>query len=841
MNFLAKRRFRNHENPVVQLSVLHFDRPTDLKEAFQSLDIEQNLLRAHVLDAIAVVNKFRPVTDDIRLSYLRTICSTDPSRYSSAISDFPDLLNDPRALTSIDLYKNRTLNQILGIEEPDHGGLQSANIILFDDSMFENIDPTEFERVLDDDFGLIEYADQSTRTLNQLRDRIQYLIRSEGVDSIYSLSNQILQHLLSEGYAHRATSDFFVAALRAIGEIDAERGVEYGVKYSSVVIDHRAMRSLVVFLRRKGDFLDALRLLHHPKFKHDDKTVVWVEDLMVLHKDMLLDGKLKPRYDQFGSDYEMLQEYMRTLYESMDNDLEIARYNYGYALRIHKSSPDRLLASSVIEWGEMILDAASTYSDTVSIHVSNAYINLGLISEALNILKSFGNPNSVRIKSKIQGYNDLLHLKDHGLKVQLDIPVVDFKPISGRVLYVLHNSLPYNSGGYAARGHGLMCGVKALGWDVQVVTRRGYPHDRKGMSDLPIDDLQIIDDIPYHRLIELQRGYGQINIAAYLQAYAEDLAAKVLELRPSILHAASNHINGLVVNAVAKHFDIPSIYEVRGLWEITRISRQPEFEGSEYFQMMSNLEANSASEASYVFAITNALAEEMKRRIGTECEIGFLPNGVHANRFLPKNPNFELKSRLGISKETVVLGYIGSVVSYEGLDLLIESLPLVKQLTKTPFKLMIVGDGAYMEKLQGIAAKLELTNDVLFTGRVPHEEVENYYSIVDIAPFPRLPLPVTEMVSPLKPFEAMAMEKAVLSSNVQALCEIVEHDKTGVLFEKGNSEDLATKLSVLISDVNLRERLGKNARIWVSKSRDWSEISTTLGDAYSKLSIHQKN
>ena len=107
----------------------------------------------------------------------------------------------------------------------------------------------------------------------------------------------------------------------------------------------------------------------------------------------------------------------------------------------------------------------------------------------------------------------------------------------------------------------------------------------------------------------------------------------------------------------------------------------PEFEGSEYFQMMSNLEANSASEATYVFAITNALSEEMKRRIGKECEVGFLPNGVHANRFVPKKPNFELKSTLEIPREAVVLGYIGSVVSYEGLDLLIESLPLVKERT----------------------------------------------------------------------------------------------------------------------------------------------------------------
>ena len=149
---------------------------------------------------------------------------------------------------------------------------------------------------------------------------------------------------------------------------------------------------------------------------------------------------------------------------------------------------------------------------------------------------------------------------------------------------------------------------------------------------------------------------------------------------------------------------------------------------------------------------------------------------------------------------------------------------------------MIVGDGAYMPKLHDMVDQLELHDDVIFTGRVPHEEVEDYYSIVDIAPFPRLPQPVTEMVSPLKPFEAMAMEKAVFSSNVQALSEIVQHDETGVLFEKGNSEDLANKLSILISDKKLRERLGKNGREWVVENRDWGSISKTLADVYDKLS-----
>ena len=836
MNFLSKRRLGRNPNLVVRLAIVHFDRPTDLKNAFLDLDLDSRGVHSDIVASIQIFQKFPGVGNDIRLAYLRALCSLNSSKYAAMVTEFPDLMKDPRAMESIEFYKNKTLNQFLGIDEDIEEELTTNLIYSFDDSIFENIDYTQFETSFDDDFGLIEFADTGDRTLNQLRDRIQDLIFSEGIGPVSELLQGLQEYLLRGDYSKRTNSDFFVASLRALGDIDYEHGIRFGKNFFTVMPDHRGMRSMVVFLRRKGDYIDALKLLHHPQFKHDEKTAEWVNDLTELHKEMLLEGKLKPKYDQFGTDWPMLSEYMETLYESMDHDLEIARYNYSYALRTHKSlgvhSP---LPPLVIKWGNLILEAASTFSDTVSIHVSNAYINLGKITQAIKILETYGSPTSTRIVSKIRGYNDLLNLKDHGLEVSFKVQTTDYEPIPERVLYVLHNSLPYNSGGYATRGHGLMRGVKKMGWDVQVVTRRGYPHDRKEMNGLPTDKLQVVDEIPYHRLIELEKGYGQINIAAYLQAYAEDLVKLVLELRPSIIHAASNHLNGLVANAVAKHFNIPSIYEVRGLWEITRISRQPEFYGSEYFQMMSNLEVRSSSDASYVFAITHALADELKRRSPAITEVGFLPNGVHSERFIPIPPNLILKEKLGINRDAVVLGYIGSLVSYEGLDLLLESLPLIKKEITTPFKLMIVGDGTYMEKLQALCSELDLDDDVIFTGRVPHEEVEDYYSIVDIAPFPRLPLPVTEMVSPLKPFEAMAMQKAVISSNVAALGEIVIHQETGILFEKGDVDDLALNLSKLIEDSELRHQLGIKAREWVCEHRDWNIVAGTLDGVYHNL------
>jgi len=839
MKFFARRRLKHHPNLVVRLAVSTLDKPTRLKEHLLDALRDGSDLRPLLDDALEVFSTDEIISNDIRLAFLRATCTANPNLYSEIFAKYPELMNDERAVKSMDFYKQKTLDEILEIEntDEDNESDQESSIYKFDDTMFEHLDYTEYESKFDDDYGLIEFADDEKRTLNQLRDRVARLFRTEESEVLFALLRDIQFYLLQGDYSNRAKSDFFVASLRSLGEEDTSLGVKFGKKFLNTIPDHRALRSMVVFLRRSGMYVDALRLLHHPDFRHDDTTLGWVNELTELHKELILDGKLSPKYAQFGQDWIGLENYMETLFESMDFDIEIARYNYGFALKTHKGHADRPFASSVIKWGELLLNAAPTYSDTVSIHVSNAYINLGEISKAINILETFGNPKSIRIAAKIKGYNDLLNLRNNGFKAEISVPATDYEPKNDRILYVLHNSLPYNSGGYATRSHGLMCGVKKQGWDVQVVTRRGYPHDRKGMNEMPIDDLQIVDDIPYHRLIELEKGYGQVNINAYLQAYANHLAEMVRELKPAVIHAASNHINGLVANAVAQHFGIPSIYEVRGLWEITRISRQPEFEGSEYFEMMSRLEAQSASDANYVFTITHALADEMRSRTDALDEIGFLPNGVHSNRFTPLEPNLKLKDSLNISQETVVLGYIGSLVSYEGLDLLIESLPLVKEQTNVPFKLLIVGDGAYMQKLQSLTTNLDLSDEVLFTGRVPHEEVEEYYSIVDIAPFPRLPQPVTEMVSPLKPFEAMAMEKAVLASNVKALAEIVSDNETGILFSKGDSQDLSVKLTELIENPNLRSNLGISARSWVCKERDWAKISTDLGSIYSNLLV----
>lgn len=233
MNFLSKRKLGKNSNPIVRLAITHFDRPTDLKNALLNSNLNDKELKSYVLESLVILEKYPPVTNDIRLAYLRTVCSTTPSKYAEIISIFPDLLNDTRAAKSIQLYKNKTLNLFLGIEEDVEDETSTNIVYTFDDSMFEHIDYTQYETKFDDDFGLIEYADLSERTLNQLRGRIQNLILVEGMVLMENLLEEIQHYLIKYEYSNRATSDFFVASLRALGDIDADAGVHFGRKFLS--------------------------------------------------------------------------------------------------------------------------------------------------------------------------------------------------------------------------------------------------------------------------------------------------------------------------------------------------------------------------------------------------------------------------------------------------------------------------------------------------------------------------------------------------------------------------------------------------------------------------------
>ncbi|MGO2359886.1 MAG: glycosyltransferase [Brachybacterium tyrofermentans] len=404
-----------------------------------------------------------------------------------------------------------------------------------------------------------------------------------------------------------------------------------------------------------------------------------------------------------------------------------------------------------------------------------------------------------------------------------------------KVFYLLHNSLPHNSAGYATRTHGLLSELNRIGWDVDGVTRLGYPYDMPGKAEVPDVPLHdVVGNVDYRRLLTSREIEKKNPLFHYTERYSSALLDLAKEQRPAIIHAASNHWNGLTAVKTARQLGIPSIYEVRGLWEVTRGSRNPEWAESNMFKYIARMEADAAKGATRVFAITEALREEMIKRGVDGDKIEIVPNGVDTSRFNPIPRDEELASQLGVAGKTVI-GYVGSVLDYEGIELILEAAEVLNR-TREDFHVLIVGDGAELERFQNHVQERELEHVVTFTGRVPHEEVERYYSLVDITPFPRLPLPVCEMVSPLKPFEAMAMGKAVVASDVAALKEIVTPGVNGYLHEKGSTESLIEQLVKLLDSPSHAAQIGIQARSWVETHRDWKQIATIIADSYAELS-----
>jgi hypothetical protein len=246
------------------------------------------------------------------------------------------------------------------------------------------------------------------------------------------------------------------------------------------------------------------------------------------------------------------------------------------------------------------------------------------------------------------------------------------------------------------------------------------------------------------------------------------------------------------------------------------------------------METTACQLSDQVITLNNAMKQELIRRGIDANKIVIIPNGVDCERFQPMGKDVKLLDELGL-KDRFIIGYIGSLVGYEGLDVLIQAMNLIC-FDNPDLHVLIVGDGVEMESLQQMVKNHYLEEKFTFTGRVPHEKVERYHSIVDVAVFPRASTPVTELVTPLKPFEAMAMAKCIICSNVKALSEFIIEGKNGLTFIKDNPHSLAEILIHARTSGN-HYTIGQEARNWVKMNRDWKIICSRLKDIYERLTI----
>lgn len=411
-----------------------------------------------------------------------------------------------------------------------------------------------------------------------------------------------------------------------------------------------------------------------------------------------------------------------------------------------------------------------------------------------------------------------------------------FEPEHRRVINLLAYSLPYTSIGYATRSHGLLGAVKALGWDVRPFTRPGYPADTRDHSADDLPDHDTLDGLRYGRLGTSRRKLGHIP---YLHDAADEIAAVLREIRPQLVHAASNYMTALPACLAAHEAGLPFVYEVRGFWDVTRCSSSPAFAGTTEFRYLRLFESTLLKQVDAVITLTEAMRGELIRRGAPPERIVVAPNAVDTERLKPETRDAKTAERLGIPAGVPVIGYVGSMVDYEGLDDLVEACVELRQRGQS-FHLLLVGDGLAEPGVRELVRARGLQHVVTFAGRVSHAEVAAIYSLIDICPFPRKPWPVCELVSPLKPLEAMSLEKAVVVSDVAAMAEMIESGVNGWTFEKGNLRDLAGTLARLIADPVLVAATGRQARDWVRRHRTWRLSAQAVEQAYEMACRHKQ-
>nr|WP_255500740.1 glycosyltransferase family 4 protein [Caulobacter sp. 17J80-11] len=401
------------------------------------------------------------------------------------------------------------------------------------------------------------------------------------------------------------------------------------------------------------------------------------------------------------------------------------------------------------------------------------------------------------------------------------------------VLYLLHNSLPFHSGGYAARAHGLLQGFRRAGWETFAVARPGYPSDRADGAEPP-QAAYDIDGVTY-RFLRQDVSVEQADQPGYVEAYAEAVLDAVPHERIGVVQAASFYYNAFAGRIVADRLGVPLVYEMRGLEWFTRGSQEPRWLDSEQAATMRELELRAAHAADLVFAITGALRDWLVENGVPARKLALLPNGCTADRFKPREKNTALARTLGFSRSFVV-GYIGSVVFYEGVELIVEAVRRAREASGQDIRFLLVGDGAGMASVQRAIAAHGGERFVVATGRVPHDQVEDYYSVIDAMVLARTDLPVCQVISPLKPVEAMAMGKPLITSDVAAIKEMIDASGGGLLYPAGDAEALAGRILEMAASEPLRRELSARGRAWAIEARDWDALAAdALADIRARL------
>lgn len=382
-----------------------------------------------------------------------------------------------------------------------------------------------------------------------------------------------------------------------------------------------------------------------------------------------------------------------------------------------------------------------------------------------------------------------------------------------RVLHVLDHSLPLHSG-YTFRTRAILKAQQAAGIEVRGIT--GLRHSADGPGS------EVADGIQFHRTRGSASGPPGMREWREIQLFADAIVSLAQDWRPDVLHAHSPALCGKAAAIAAKKLGLSLVYEIRAFWEDAAVSNGTGSEGNLKYRLTRALENNVVANANAVVTICQGLKDDLVLRGVTPDKITLSPNGVDLSLFgevPPSDP--ALAAELGLGSGPVV-GFIGSFYDYEGIDDLIAAMPaLIERIPDA--RLLLVGGGPMEAALRVQAAASPAAEATRFVGRVPHSEVERYYALMDVMAYPRKRSRLTDLVTPLKPLEAMAQRKLVAASDVGGHRELITHGRTGVLFAPDNPAACAAALADFLAAPGSWPAYREAGLKHVRTNHDWSK------------------
>lgn len=399
-----------------------------------------------------------------------------------------------------------------------------------------------------------------------------------------------------------------------------------------------------------------------------------------------------------------------------------------------------------------------------------------------------------------------------------------------KVLHVLRHSVPTRLDGYAIRSHAILRAQQSAGVDVCALT---------GSYKIEYPDEKVIDGVRYLRTASTRlNAFGLEQLGRYY-VLRKRLREVIADERPDVIHVHSPVYNGLAALAEARRARIPLVYEVRALWEDAAVDQRRFSAGSVLYRASVALESNLLRQADAVVTICDGLKAVVVERGADPRKVFVAPNGVDTGELKPRERDMTLRAALGLA-DGLVIGFIGSLFSFEGVEDLLDVIPEVLEVCPN-LSFLIIGSGERQATVAGRSAELGAGGRLVYRSRVPHNEVPAYYSLIDCLVYPRRSVRLTEVVTPLKPLEAMAMQKAVIGSNVGGHRELIRHGETGILYQAQNRTALSQALCAVASDAGLRTRLAAAGRKYAVEERQWGGIVANHFAAYdSVLAAHEE-